>query len=46
MILQPTSPMRRSTDINEAINLFKKKDCDSVISICVELEIIQLELNI
>lgn len=25
MILQPTSPMRRSVDINKAINLFKKK---------------------
>jgi len=34
MILQPTAPMRRSTDINDAINLFKKNRCDSVISIC------------
>lgn len=34
MILQPTSPMRRSTDINNAINLFKKHRCDSVISVC------------
>ena len=34
MILQPTAPMRRSTDINDAINLFKKNRCDSVISVC------------
>ena len=34
MILQPTAPMRRSTDINNAINLFKKNSCDSVISVC------------
>ena len=34
MILQPTAPMRRSTDINNAINLFKKNRCDSVISVC------------
>ena len=34
MILQPTSPMRRSVDINKAINLFKKKKCDSLISFC------------
>lgn len=34
MILQPTSPMRRSKDINKAISLFKKKKCDSIISVC------------
>lgn len=34
MILQPTSPMRRSIDINKAINLFKKNKCDSLISVC------------
>ncbi len=34
MILQPTSPMRRSKDIDRAISLFKKKNCDSIISVC------------
>lgn len=34
MILQPTSPMRRSIDINKAINLFMKNRCDSLISVC------------
>jgi CMP-N,N'-diacetyllegionaminic acid synthase len=34
MILQPTSPMRRSKDIDKAISLFKKKRCDSLISVC------------
>ena len=34
MILQPTSPLRRSADINKAIDLFNKNKCDSVISVC------------
>lgn len=34
MLLQPTAPLRRSIDINKAINLFKKNSCDSVISVC------------
>ncbi len=31
-VLQPTSPLRVAKDIDHAINLFKKKDADSVIS--------------
>ncbi len=33
MILQPTSPLRRPVDINNAIDLFNKYECDSVISV-------------
>ncbi len=32
-LLQPTAPMRSSGDIQAAINLAKKGDCDSVISV-------------
>ena len=32
-LLQPTAPMRSSGDIKAAINLAKKGDCDSVISV-------------
>jgi len=32
VLLQPTSPLRTSQDIDNAITLFKKKDADSVIS--------------
>lgn len=32
--LQPTSPLRRSTHILEAIKIFKEKECDSLVSIC------------
>jgi|SRR5690606_31044772 len=36
VILQPTSPLRTSKNILEAIELFKEKDADSVISYCEE----------
>lgn len=32
VVLQPTSPLRRAEDIDGAIELFKEKDADSVIS--------------
>ena len=32
IVLQPTSPLRTSNDIDNAIKLFKEKDADSVIS--------------
>jgi N-acylneuraminate cytidylyltransferase len=34
MLLQPTSPLRTSKHISEAISLLKEKDADSVISVC------------
>lgn len=33
IVLQPTSPLRREIDINEAISLFREKNADSVISV-------------
>tara|TARA_B100000035_G_C20985426_1_gene547555 strand:+ start:7 stop:708 length:702 start_codon:yes stop_codon:yes gene_type:complete len=33
LMLQPTSPFRKSSHINDSINLFLKSDCDSVVSI-------------
>lgn len=37
ILLQPTSPMRTEEDLDEAIELFMKNDCESVVSVC-ELE--------
>jgi CMP-N,N'-diacetyllegionaminic acid synthase len=37
IVLQPTSPLRIAEDIDEAIELFKSKKADSVISYCEEL---------
>ncbi len=37
MVLQPTSPLRTSTHIDEAVALFRSKNADSVISYCKEL---------
>lgn len=34
VLLQPTSPLRDSQDIDNAIKLFLKSECDSVISVC------------
>ena len=34
VLLQPTSPLRTSTDIENAINLFVENDCDSLVSVC------------
>ena len=34
VLLQPTSPLRTTKDIDESIELFCKKDCESVISVC------------
>lgn len=34
MLLQPTSPFRSTADINQAIELYYSRECDSVISIC------------
>lgn len=36
IVLQPTSPLRTSQQIHEAISLFKNKNADSVISYCKE----------
>ena len=36
VVLQPTSPLRIAEDIDGAIELFEKKDADSVISYCQE----------
>lgn len=36
VILQPTSPLRKHTDIDTAVSLFEEKDADSVISFCEE----------
>jgi len=34
VILQPTSPFRKSYHIDEAVELFLKSDCDFVVSVC------------
>jgi len=34
MLLQPTSPLRNTNDINKSILLFKQKKADAVVSIC------------
>lgn len=34
MLLQPTAPLRRPWHIREALDLFQKKDADSVVSVC------------
>lgn len=34
MLLQPTSPLRTTDDINEAINLAIKQNADGVVSVC------------
>lgn len=36
MVLQPTSPLRTSQDIDDAVAIFKTKNADSVISYCRE----------
>ncbi|MCK5092437.1 MAG: acylneuraminate cytidylyltransferase family protein [Gammaproteobacteria bacterium] len=36
IVLQPTSPLRTTSDIDAAIELFKQKKADSVISFCEE----------
>lgn len=36
VVLQPTSPLRTVDDIDNAIELFKEKNADSVISYCAE----------
>lgn len=36
VLLQPTSPLRTSHDIDEAIEIFQAKNADSVISFCEE----------
>ena len=36
IVLQPTSPLRKVIDIDNAIELFNDKDADSVISYCQE----------
>jgi len=34
ILLQPTSPLRNATDIDTALDIFMKSDCDSEISMC------------
>ena len=34
MILQPTSPLRDSSDINKSIKIFNKHKSDSLVSVC------------
>ncbi|MGB9979490.1 cytidylyltransferase domain-containing protein [Methanobacterium sp.] len=34
VLLQPTSPLRTTENIDESIEFFCKKDCESVISVC------------
>ena len=34
ILLQPTSPLRTSEDIKNAIDLFINNDCDSLVSVC------------
>jgi len=34
ILLQPTSPLRSATDIDTALDIFMKTECDSVISMC------------
>ena len=34
VLLQPTSPLRTSEDIEASINLFLESDCDSLVSVC------------
>lgn len=34
VLLQPTSPLRTSQDIDNAIKSFIEQDCDSVVSVC------------
>ncbi|MDF2447539.1 MAG: acylneuraminate cytidylyltransferase family protein [Bacteroidota bacterium] len=36
MVLQPTSPLRTAKHIDEAFELYKQKDADSVVSYCQE----------
>jgi len=34
VVLQPTSPLRTTQDINSAVKLFLENDCESVVSVC------------
>jgi len=39
VLLQPTSPLRSTEDIDNAIKLFLKKDCESVVGVCEDIHL-------
>jgi CMP-N,N'-diacetyllegionaminic acid synthase len=46
ILLQPTSPLRTSNDIDKAIDIFLKNKCESVISVCETTPFLYLAFKI
>lgn len=46
VLLQPTSPLRSSEDITNAIKLFNENDCNGLVSVCVQDHGAMLNLSI